>query len=439
MASRESGSQVAVFFLNHQQVSRHMLFSEFEALLDGLGALPEYNDEDANAVYAVISKTGQIRALVFFKLYFDENGVADSSWNLPLERLADVSGSGPDLGGGPIRLACRSQCSINWHQEDLWDPDMSPGSNDFNAVKKAVQDNRLRFNFDKPEDDIPTLAVSPRADAKMAKDDLDDELESARRTKLARLLKEQRLRIRTLESYKGRVDDQGEREARILLHTAKNEAEEYKRIIAQLKLKNEKLAEKLSARNEQFIDLQDKVTGQAEIVGELEKKLKHAKVGDRDRLEKQKFEAEIVLLKEQLDRRDIDLAYRDEREDQLRSELEELKDRLAESDGDEAIIDRLRELEVVYVVYHPGAGHITMTSWEIKKYAANPIAFVASKCLVTEAHYRDWLAHFEKAVCKYVSPSGVACNCPVEKISTPSEFEPGVSDHCAKHGVLADG
>src|SRR3990167_8108400 len=115
MASRESGSHAAVFFLDQQQVTRQMLYTEFEALLDGLGALPEYNDQDAKAVYAVISKSGQIRALVFFTLYFDENGVADSSWNIPVDRLADISGSGPDLGGGPIRLACRSQCSINWH------------------------------------------------------------------------------------------------------------------------------------------------------------------------------------------------------------------------------------------------------------------------------------------------------------------------------------
>lgn len=437
MAGRESGSHVAVFFLDQQQVTRQMLYTEFEALLDGLGALPEYNDQDAKAVYVVISKTGQIRALVFFTLYFDENGVADSSWNIPVDRLAEISGSGPDLGGGPIRLACRSQCAINWHQDDLWDPDMSPGSNDFNAVKKAVQENRLRLRFDVAEEEIPTLAISGAV--KLSKgsgnDELDDEIEQARRTKLARLLKEQRLRIRTLESYKGSVDDQGEREARIMLHASKNEVDDLKRMIAQLKLKNEKLTEKLTSRNEQFIDLQDKMTGQAELVLELEKKLKHAKAGERDRLEKQKLEAEIVLLKEQLDRRDIDLAYRDEREDQLRAELEELKDKLAEASGDDGIIERLRELEVVYVAYHPGAGHITMTAWEIRRYAANPMAFVASKCFVTEEHYKAWLEHFEHPACKHVSASGVHCNCPVDKVSIPSEFEPGVSDHCPRHAV----
>jgi hypothetical protein len=410
-----------------------MLFSEFEALLDGLGALPEYNDEEAKAVYVVIDRGGRIQATVFFKLYFDETGVADSSWNVPVERLADISGSGPDLGGGPVRLACRSQCSINWHQEDLWDPDMSPGSNHFTALKKSVQENRLRFRFDQPDDNIPVLSVRPAA----GDDTLEEELDQARRTKLARVLKEQRLRIRTLESYKGSVDDQGEREARIQLHSARNEIEELKRVLAQLKLKNEKLAEKLSSRNEQFIDLQDKVSGQAQLVADLEKKLKHAKASDRDRLERQKLEAELVLLKEQLDRRDIDLAYRDEREEQLRAELEELKESMEDTKDGDGIIDTLRELEVVYVAYHPGAGHITMTSHEIRDYAANPIAFVAGKCFVTEEHYRAWLAHFEHPVCLQVRDSGVVCGCPVDKVSTPSEFEPGVSDRCGRHNPLA--
>ncbi len=432
MGSRSSGSHVAVFFFNEHQVSRQMFYSEFEALLDGLGALPEYSDEDAKAVYVQIDRLGKVKACVFFKLYFDENGVADSGWNVPVERLAEISGSGPDLGGGPIRLSCRSQCSINWHQDDLWDPEMSPGANHFVALKKAVQENRLRFKFEAEEEVIPTLAAAKSP----APDELEEELEQGRRTKLARLLKEQRLRIRTLESYRDSVDDQGEREARIQLHSARNEIEELKRLIAQLKLKNEKLAQKLSSRNEQFIDLQDKVTGQAQLVAELEKKLKHASGSDRDRLEKQKLEAEVVLLKEQLSRRDIDLAYRDEREEQLRAELEELKESLAESSGDEGFIERLRELEVVYVVYHPGVGHITMNANDIRDYAANPIAFVSAKCFVTPERYKAWLTHFESPVCQHQA-SGKLCGKKVDKVSTPSEFEPGVSDRCEEHGAMS--
>ncbi len=432
MGNRGAGIHAAIYFIRNRAVSRHMLFSEFEALLDGLGALPDYEDEEAKAVYTLIDKTGKIRAAVFFLLYFDEDGRADSGWNVPVERLAEISGSGPDLGGGPIRLACKSQCSINWHRDDLWDPDMTPGSNDFLLVKKAVEENRLRFKFEAPEEDVPTLAASGGND-----DSIDEDLALAsdndKRIKLARLLKEQRLRIRTLEAYREKADDNSDREQRILIHAYKNEIQELRQQIEHLKLNNEKLQEKLSARNEQYISLQDKVSGQSQLVEDLERKLKNASAGEKEKLEKQKLEAELVLLREQLDRRDIDLAYRDEREEQLRAELEELKENPAIAGSDDAIIEKLKELEVVYTAYHPGAGHITMSSNEIREYVENPIAFVASKCFVTEEHYRAWLEHYEHPVCKQRLSDGTSCHHAVEKISSPSEFEPGIDDRCAEH------
>jgi len=428
MGNRESGAHEAVFFLDKHQVTRHMLFSEFEALLDGLGALPDYADEEAKAVYVIISSAGKIQALVFFILYFDESGQADASWNVPVERLADVSGRGPDLGGGPIRLACRGQCSINWHQNDLWDPDMTPGSNDFILLKKAVEQNRLRLKFEAPDADVPVLSSSNDI-----LDEMGVDVSADKRVKLARLLKEQRLRIRTLESSKEQSVDVSGREQKIILHAYKNEIQAQKQTIEQLKLINEKLKLKLSSRNDQFLNLQDRASGQALLVSKLEGKLKNASAGERGRLERQKMEAEIVLLKEQLERKNLDSVYREEREEQLRSELEELSESIGDGKGDSLIIDKLKALEVVYTAYHPGVGHITMTSNEIRDYVDNPNAFVAEKCFVTELHYLKWLAHFENPVCSYVSDAGVTCGINLEKVSTPSEFEIGVCDMCEMH------
>jgi len=431
MGNRESGSHEAVFFLDNHQVTRRLLFSEFEALLDGMGALPDYADEEAKAVYVVISNTGKIRALVFFILYFDDTGQADASWNVPVERLAEVSGAGPDLGGGPIRLACRGQCSINWHLNDLWDPDMTPGSNDFLLLKKAVDENRLRLSFDEEiVEDIPVLSAAESA--KVAAGD-ESGGEAEKRLKLARLIKEQRLRIKTLESNKEQSADSSDREQKIILHAYKNEIQSNKQSIEQLKLINEKLKEKLAKRNDQFIHLQDRVTGQTSLVESLEVKLKNASAGERSHLEKQKMEAEIVLLKELLDRKEIDLAYRDEREDQLRGELEELSESIGNVNQGDSIIDKLKQLDVVYVSYHPGVGHINMTSLEIKDYVENPNAFVANKCFVTESLYLSWLAHFEHSSCSFEADNGVECGARVEKVSAPSDFEPGVSDCCEKH------
>ena len=444
MANRDSAAYEAVFFMGDRQVTRHMLFSEFEALLDGLGTLPDYADEDARAVYAVISKTGKITALVFFILYFDEDGHADASWNVPVERLAEVSGRGPDLGGGPIKLACRGQCSINWHQNDLWDPDMTPGSNDFLLIKKAVEENRLRFKFSAPEPDVPLLSKSGmQSKTNMQSvpllEDHDIESEQDKRVKLARLLKEQRLRIRTLESSKEQFAGSLDREQMINLHAYKNEIQTLKQTIEQLKLMNEKLKDKLSSRNDQFLSLQDKVSEQAAWVAKLEANLKSASGGERQGLERQKMEAEIVLLKEQLERKDLELSNRAEREEQLRAELEELSESIGGGYQDASVLKRLKELEVVYVVYHPGAGHVTMTSDEILRYIENPNAFVATKCYVTEAQYLAWLEHFENPVCKHVNAQGQICAAPVDKVSIPSDFEPGVDDHCSRHQVHDEG
>lgn len=428
MANRDSSAYEAVFFLDKKKVTRHMLYSEFEALLDGLVALPDYSDEDAKAVYAVISKTGKVSALVFFVLYFDEDGRADASWNVPLERLAEVSGRGPDLGGGPVRLACRGQCAVNWHQNDLWDPDMTPGSNDFLLIKKAVEENRLRLSFKEADAQVPVLSRSS-TEPLLESGDSDQE----KRLKLARLIKEQRLRIRTLESSHEQSIGSADREQMISLHSYKNEIQTLQQTVEQLKLMNEKLKEKLSSRNDQFLTLQDKVGDQAALVAKLEAGLKNASAGERLGLEKQKMEAEIVLLKEQLDRKDFELSNRADREELLRAELEELSESMGAGFESSSIMKKLKELEVVYVVYHPGAGHITMTSDEILSYVENPNSFIAMKCFVTENQYIAWLEHFDNPVCRHKNDQGKICALQVDKVSIPSEFELGIDDRCERH------
>jgi hypothetical protein len=420
----------AVMFLAEDKITRQMHFSEFEALLEGFSAVPEYKDEDARAAYVVINGHGKITSLVFFEIYFDEDGRADASWNIPVEKLASISAKGPDLGSGPIRLACRSQCAINWHQGDLWDPDMNPGTNHFLRIKQSVDENRLRLKFEVEEDEIPILSASVSA---VTDPDLQIRAETDKRVKLARLLKEQRLRIRTLEAHKEQSGEVSDREQRIITHAYKNEIQNLNQQIEQFKVTNEKLQKKLSSRNDQYLDLQDKVSDQFAKVDQLESALQNASASDRDAIEKQKLEAELVLLREQLDRRDLDLAYRDDREEQLRAELEELKETQMQADSASTVFEQLKSLEVVFVAYHAGVGHLSMTATEAITYAANPLAYAASKCFVTESQYKQWLAHFDNPVCTHTDASGCTCHETIEKVSVPSEFEPGISDRCSLH------
>jgi hypothetical protein len=432
MANRDSTAYEAVYFLDNKKVTRHLLYSEFEALLDGLVALPDCAEKDAKAVYTLIGKSGKISALVFFILYFDEDGRADASWNVPVERLSEISGRGPDLGGGPIKLACRGQCAINWHQNDLWDPDMTPGSNDFLLLKKAVEENRLHFAFQQTEVNVPVLSSSS-VKAEPILEDLDFDSVQEKRLKLARLLKEQRLRIRTLESSHKQSVGSSDREQMIILHAYKNEIQALKQSVEQLKIINERLKNKLSSRNDQFLSLQDKVSDQAALVAKLEVGLKNASGGELVSLEKQKMEAEIVLLKEQLDRKEFELSNRSDREELLRAELEELSESIGGGIETSSIIKRLKELEVVYVVYHPGAGHINMSSDDILLYVGNPNSFIAAKCFVTESQYLAWLEHFDNPVCRHKNDQGNVCALQVDKLSIPSEFEQGIDDRCEMH------
>ncbi len=457
MVIRKDEDRRAVFFIEGHTVSRQMLYSEFEAVLDGYASMPDYADRDMKAVYVVLNEFVLIDALVFFQIYFDEEGLADPSWNIPLAKLASISGRGPDLGGGAIRLACRGQCPINWHQKELWDPSMNPGANDLLAIKKAVKENRLKFTsevsslptltnddahaigdipvlmpddfVDAMGDSIPVLKEATTPNESLTKRRAGD---PDKRNKLARLIKDQRLRIRTLDSKNEEKFKNLAREHWVEIQSYKTQFDSLKQSIEQYRVMNDQLKKKLYQRNEQYLSLQDRLTEKSARLAVLEKTLEQAESGSRSTANVEKLEAELALVRERLDRREVELAYRDEREDQLRSELEEIKKHSGTGE-DSGILSRLKELDVVFVAYHPGAGHVTISFTDIKRYSQNPIAFVASKCFVTEDQYMRWLTHYENPVCRYYSENGDVCGQTIKAVSIPSEFEEGVSDRCKLH------
>src|SRR5690554_7586518 len=79
----------AVMFFSDQGIAREMLFTEFEALLDGLVAAPDFADETVEAVFLQINSRLYVRAAVFFTVDFDLDGYVNRLWNLPLRTLAE--------------------------------------------------------------------------------------------------------------------------------------------------------------------------------------------------------------------------------------------------------------------------------------------------------------------------------------------------------------
>lgn len=133
----------AVMFFSEQGIAREMLYPEFEALLDGLVTAVDFADETVEAVFLQINHRLRVRSAVFFTIDFDLDGNINRLWNMPLRNIAEKAGRGPDMGGGPIRLACLGFCNIKAYQPNLWKPGQRAGKADLAWIKQAVTDNAL--------------------------------------------------------------------------------------------------------------------------------------------------------------------------------------------------------------------------------------------------------------------------------------------------------
>jgi hypothetical protein len=148
-----------------------------------------------------------------------------------------------------------------------------------------------------------------------------------------------------------------------------------------------------------------------------------------------KIAAAVVEYKEQIAIRDLELAYRTESDQQLEQEIVRLKRERDEfaGQGSEQVLARLSKLGVVFVVYHPGAGHLTIALADVARYQDNPMAYVAAKCFVSEVQYREWLAHYQNPSCSGLLPNGERCGMPLDRVDAPSRFVVGHSNCCARH------
>lgn len=417
MASADQAAEgySAVLFMDGAQVSRQMRASEFGAFLDGYVGLSDLADTDVRAVYVVLGGDLLIQALVFFRIYFDEEGRADSHWNLPVEQLARDGAKGPDLGGGAIRLVCRSQCPAPELADELWDPDMTPGSNHFQAVRKAIEANSLKFRRQAPAESEPEIPVLRSALIKPATG-TDDPESGAQRSRLAQTIREQRLRIKTLQSVHRDALADVQREHRLELQAMRSEIAELEQKYERQRLTNEQLKKRLADRNQQYLSIQEKMGQDA----------------DSRSQESQTNHAELVLLHEQLERKQRELEMRNDKIVLLEQENYELQNR---EPVEGSLMHQLKSQSVFLVAYHAGVGHVTLPFADIERYFQNPTAYAAEKCGLNEPAYREWLAHYEKPTCRQKLRNGKPCGEPILRVSQPAEFQPDRDDRCEEHRV----
>lgn len=403
-ADQASDGYLAVFFMDGSNVSRQMRATEFGAFLDGYVGLSDLAETDVRAVLVNLGGDLLVRSLVFFRIYFDEEGRADSHWNIPIEKLALVGAKGPDMGAGPIRLVCRSQCPDPAVAPELWDPDMTPGSNTFQFIRKAIEANSLKFRKVEPaqEEQIPTLAAEP------------PQAETADRARLAQLIREQRLRIKTLQSVHRDSLADIQREHRLEMQALRSEMSALEQKYERQRLSNEQLKTRLAERNEQYLTMQEQIARNAE----------------QDVRQDANSDAEMVLIREQLERKKRELEVRDEKIVALEQENYDLRH---QEPVENSVMEQLQRQSVFLVAYHAGVGHLTLPYEDIETYFRNPVAYAAERCGLNEPAYREWLEHYENPVCLHPGDDGEPCGEPVMRVSQPADFQAGTDDRCEKH------
>ncbi|WP_031303253.1 chromosome partitioning protein ParA [Pseudomonas sp. EGD-AK9] len=434
----------AVMFFSERGICKQMLFPEFEALLDGVVNMPEFADQQMRVAFVTINPRLLVKAAVFFYLDFNADGSPDKGWNIPLQHLAERAGRGPDLGAGPIRLACRSQCPVSWHQMHLWDPSLAPGQNDLVLLRDAVKGNKLGLLV---EDENAQAVVAERLQmasedkwyapdpAKEVADQLAQKMDQEHRLKTAQLIKQQRLRISSLsqqhEEELAKAKLTSEEQGRHL----QAQIQGLQQTLRQQEELNASLKAQLAAQAESFQASREELSEQLRALerhGRTEGDILRAQF---DGELQAKVAAAVVEYKEQIAIRDVELAYRNEQDAQLQQENARLKrerDEFASQGGDQ-VLERLAKLGVVFVVYHPGAGHLTIPLQDVARYQDNPMAYAAAKCFVSEPQYRQWLAHYQQPTCDASLPSGERCALPIDRIDSPSRFNAGDSNCCARH------
>lgn len=457
-----------VLFWEGDGIDKAMVFSDFQATLDGYVGISAYAGDEKRAAYVQLDDHLKVRACVLFTIGFDAAGYPERSWNLPLRHMAEIAGRGPDMGGGPIHLVCRSQCPISWHGPRLWDPVMQPSLNTFTQIAREVAAACERFSM-RPlrtpavpaanaaaDTDIPVLTEAA-PEAPPARWEQEREL-------LREQLVEQQLRIATLEN------DKNETIARLgFMHQQQVDILEAQnvRLLGQhkaLKTQSDGLREQVEALRQQLSSVQGLETNLAE-----ERRLHEEQLAAvmRSRLgeETQKFE-ELLQQKEQeyltrearlraehqlsleqrlgeeangfrlqLDSLRAELNYREDTLNSLTRELAELKSSQAQREEGAAdeFLRRLEALGMNFVVFHPGAGHVSVPVAELAHYASNPVAYAAAKCLVSEESYQRWLLHYENPRCAASIGDGKCCEARLIRTDSPTRFVPGQSDRCARH------
>lgn len=416
-------SHEAVLFLEEGAIAREMLYSEFEALLDGVVPVHGLAGRELQAAYVRLDTGLQPAVIVLFLIPFDQDGFPEQRWNLPLRQLAEASLAVPEPWARGIRLACRSRCPLPGWERGLWDAGPGLLGNTVEGIRARLAMNRLGLEAGSP------ASVSPSADtafvpvAAPAAPDLPLQAErsssAAGQDAMFAVMKQSNLQMSLLR-------EQSQREVGALQQR-----------LEELRMR----CEQLESLKQQALAGADRVRAESGLEIETLRAQCDAHAAEILRLEEHGRALQAALTASEqgaaaaLDAHQAELARQEEKVQSLSAELTLLRrDKLRlMDDGADAFFAALRDKNVNFVSFQPGAGHITIPVDDLGPFLENTEDYVAAKCKVTPEHYRRWLLHYANPVCQGTSGSGAACARPVTKVLKPAEFTAGLHDRCDIH------
>lgn len=475
----------AVFFIKDGQIVQEMMKAEFDALVDGIVDAPDYKGRKMAAVYLQITDSLCIRSLLFFIIHFDKQGRVAADWNVPINQLMQSAGRGMDLGAGLIRLVTKSQCSVPWHKESLWDPTKPV----YSALVQAVKENRLGIvESDESwqagdEWDIPVLTSEPPVltavptltaveipvlqaaepvlvtpsttttadNAVVASEQHDEAKLHVLQQELNAMKAAYSVRIDKLQKERDELKDKNKTLSESLKEQAKQHISaltaDFNHDIKQKEKQIAALKEQLENEQKRYTEFKEQQAEQATQYQiereEMEEKLQQDKVASKEvdglklAFAKElaaKIEAETTQMNARLAMREVELFYREEQMSLLRDEIAQLKNDkqhlLNSKDGD--VLRALEDQGVSLVMFQPGLGHITLGFDDIGKFLAAPMDYLASRYSVSEEDFTRWQKHYQQPICQH-SEQGSTCGKAIKRVDMLAHFVAGVSDRCDQH------
>ncbi|MFT0212385.1 hypothetical protein VQ643_07175 [Pseudomonas sp. F1_0610] len=378
-----------VLFFNGQNVVKEMLISEFEAVLDGIVCFREFANQHVKAIFITVDSDLDIHSAVYFYLEFDSEGAVDISWNVPFAQLLNVAEKGPDLGAGPIRLVCESQCPDPDYEAFLWEPNENGKSSEPEGIAELVRNNknivRLIESVAPANDPKNDTLYTSLTDGKTSGDD-----------RLATLLTHNKFLEKELELAKYRLQ----------------EADKVK----------QKLGEKLDALQSVALQREKNLTELSALFQVQKQNM------DKLRSLLQKAQQHIDGLKQDNENKikAMEARYKGFVDQKFKeSQLSGMQ-----------MLDHLTSLGMKFVAYHQGVGHLTVPNSDMHKYISNPTEYAANKAGLSSVQYTAWLSHVKQPKCTANLSSGGVCNAQIEAVNDPKHFTQGMSDRCGLHRNL---